>query len=67
MQELRLLVLALQREGALVGIHCCGNTDWAALLDVQPDLLSLDVRLSLDAMLEEKEALEPLPRRRAPR
>lgn len=57
MQELRLLVLALRKEGALVGIHCCGNTDWAALLDVQPDLLSLDVRLSLDAVLEETVAL----------
>jgi hypothetical protein len=57
LQELKLLVLALHREGALVGIHCCGNTDWGALLDVQPDVLSLDVRLSLDAMLEEKEAL----------
>jgi methionine synthase II (cobalamin-independent) len=57
MQELKLLVLALQREGALVGIHCCGNTDWGALLDVQPDVLSLDVRLSLDAMLEETPAL----------
>lgn len=57
LQELKLLTVALQREGALVGIHCCGNTDWAALLDVQPDLLSLDVRLSLDAMLEETEAL----------
>lgn len=53
MQELKLLVLALQREGALVGIHCCGNTDWGTLLGVQPDLLSLDVRLSLDAVLEE--------------
>jgi hypothetical protein len=50
-------VLALQREGALVGVHCCGNTDWGALLDVQPDVLSLDVRLSLDALLEEREAL----------
>jgi hypothetical protein len=57
LQELRLLVLALHREGALVGIHCCGNTDWGALLEVQPDVLSLDVRLSLDAMLEETEAL----------
>jgi methionine synthase II (cobalamin-independent) len=57
LQELKLLVLALQREGALVGIHCCGNTDWGALLGVQPDVLSLDVRLSLDAMLEETEAL----------
>ncbi|MFP2929799.1 hypothetical protein ACLESO_32325 [Pyxidicoccus sp. 3LG] len=58
LQELKLLVVALQREGALVGVHCCGNTDWGALLDVQPDLLSLDVRLSLDAMVEEREALE---------
>lgn len=57
LQELRLLVLALHREGALVGIHCCGNTDWGSLLSVQPDVLSLDVRLSLDAMLEETEAL----------
>jgi hypothetical protein len=57
LQEMKLLVLALQREGALVGLHCCGNTDWGALLDVQPDLLSLDVRLSLDAVLEETEAL----------
>lgn len=58
LQELKLLVVALQREGALVGVHCCGNTDWGALLDVQPDLLSLDVRLSLDAMVEERDALE---------
>ncbi len=57
MQELKLLVLALQREGALVGIHCCGNTHWEAVLDTQPDLLSLDVRLSLDAILEETRAL----------
>lgn len=57
LQEMKLLILALQREGALVGLHCCGNTDWGALLDTQPDLLSLDVRLSLDAVLEETEAL----------
>jgi methionine synthase II (cobalamin-independent) len=57
LQEMKLLIVALQREGALVGLHCCGNTDWAALLDTQPDLLSLDVRLSLDAVLEEPEAL----------
>ena len=56
MQELRLLVVALQREGALVGVHCCGNTDWASLLDSGVDLLSLDVRLSLDAVLEESGA-----------
>ncbi|QRK08393.1 hypothetical protein JQX13_52220 [Archangium violaceum] len=56
MQELRLLVVALQREGALVGVHCCGNTHWASLLEAGLDVLSLDVRLSLDAVLEESSA-----------
>ena len=56
MQELRLLVVALQREGALVGVHCCGNTNWTSLLDAGLDVLSLDVRLSLDAVLEESGA-----------
>jgi len=56
LQELRMLVLALQRDGALVGLHCCGNTQWAALLDLGLDLLSLDVRLSLDAVLEDAPA-----------
>jgi hypothetical protein len=55
--ELRLFVAALRREGALVGLHCCGNTRWAALLDLGLDLLSFDVRLSLDALLESPQAL----------
>src|SRR5262244_2292132 len=54
LQELKMLVLALQREGALVGVHCCGNTEWGLLLELGTDLLSLDVRLSLDAVLEER-------------
>lgn len=58
LQELKVLIMALQREGALVGLHCCGNTDWDLLLDSGVDLLSLDVRLSLDAALEERDALE---------
>jgi hypothetical protein len=56
--ELRLLVVALQREGALVGIHCCGNTHWEALLGLGLDLLSFDVRLSLDALLDVPGPLE---------
>ncbi len=58
LQEIKVLVMALQREGALVGLHCCGNTDWDLLLDTGVDLLSLDVRLSLDAVLEDRDALE---------
>jgi hypothetical protein len=58
LQELRLLVVALQREGALVGLHCCGNTRWEALLALGLDLLSFDVRLSLDALLDVPGPLE---------
>ena len=58
LQEIKVLVMALQREGALVGLHCCGNTEWDLLLDSGVDLLSLDVRLSLDAALEERSAVE---------
>jgi hypothetical protein len=58
LQELRLLIVALQREGALVGLHCCGNTRWEALLGLGLDLLSFDVRLSLDAVLDVPGPLE---------
>ena len=58
LQELRLLVVALQREGALVGLHCCGNTRWEAVLALGLDLLSFDVRLSLDAVLDVPGPLE---------
>ena len=56
LQELRLLVGSLQHEGALVGLHCCSNTDWARVMGLGVDVLSLDVRLSLDALLEERSA-----------
>ncbi|MDQ3265101.1 MAG: hypothetical protein M3Y59_15820 [Myxococcota bacterium] len=58
LQELKVLVAALQREGALVGIHCCGNTRWPAVLGLGADLISLDVRLSLDALVEDQAAFE---------
>ena len=51
LQELRVVVLALRREGALTGVHCCGNTEWAALLGLGWDIVSLDARLSLQALL----------------
>ena len=57
LQELKVLVAALHREGALVGIHCCSNIRWERVLELGLDLLSLDVRLSLDALLEERAAL----------
>ncbi len=57
LQELRLFITALQHEGALVGLHCCSNTDWSLLFDLGLNLLSVDCRLSLDAVLDGGEGL----------
>jgi hypothetical protein len=33
---------SVHSEGALVGVHCCGNTDWGLLLASRADILSID-------------------------
>ena len=33
---------AIRKEGALAGLHCCGNTDWHAILEREIDILSFD-------------------------
>jgi methionine synthase II (cobalamin-independent) len=33
---------AIHAEGALAGVHCCGNTDWSVLMAADVDILNLD-------------------------
>jgi len=39
---------AIHQEGALAGVHCCANTDWAVLLATSVDILNLDAYGYLD-------------------
>jgi hypothetical protein len=36
------VIAAVHQEGAIAGVHCCGNTDWSLLVDAQADVLSFD-------------------------
>jgi len=58
MQELKLLVQALSKEGVQVGIHCCSNTDWKTVLSLPIHYLSLDVSLSLGSLLSQQAPLK---------
>ncbi|MBW1721122.1 MAG: hypothetical protein JRJ78_03555 [Deltaproteobacteria bacterium] len=40
-----------ERSDALVGIHCCGNTDWPMILEAEPDIVSFDAYEYLDYFL----------------
>ena len=31
-----------ENSSALIGIHCCGNTDWSMILEADPDIVSFD-------------------------
>jgi len=33
---------SIKLEGAIAGIHCCGNTDWSILMDTKVDIISFD-------------------------
>lgn len=45
------MIATLKAAGAMVGVHCCGETDWAALVGIEPDVISFDAQLSLRAVL----------------
>ncbi len=39
---IREVVDAVHQDGALAGIHCCGNTEWSMLIDAGADIVNLD-------------------------
>lgn len=47
---------AASEAGAIVGVHCCGQTRWGELLALGFEVISLDARLSLDALLDDRRA-----------
>lgn len=51
MQELKVHLQTLRKEGAVTGLHCCSNTDWSQMLGLPIDILSLDTALSLENLL----------------
>lgn len=50
-QELRLFIQTLKKLPVTIGIHCCSNTHWSALLDLPIDMLSIDTQHSLQYLL----------------
>lgn len=40
-----------KRSNVLIGIHCCGNTDWSMLIDSGPDIINFDAFGFLDYFL----------------
>lgn len=55
--KLNCLIDAIHAEGALVGIHCCGNTDWSIILETNLDILSFDAFEFLDSLFIYKDSL----------
>jgi hypothetical protein len=39
---LREVIDGIHAEGAIVGIHCCGNTEWSILIDAGVDMVNFD-------------------------
>jgi hypothetical protein len=41
-EKLGEVIEAIHAEGALAGVHCCGNTEWSILMDAGADIVNFD-------------------------
>lgn len=57
MQGLRIILMACKKRGARVGLHCCSDADWAALIGLGTDVVAIDAGLSLGSLLRAGEPL----------
>jgi len=54
---INVVVKMIHQEGAIAGIHCCGNTDWSICFDTDVDIISFDAFDFLDSLFIYKEGL----------
>jgi len=40
-----------ERSDAIIGIHCCGNTDWSMIIESSPDIINFDAFAFMDYFL----------------
>ncbi len=46
-----------ERADVLLGIHCCGNTDWSMICETGPDIISFDASAHMDYFFLYPEAI----------
>jgi len=46
-----------ERTDLLIGIHCCGNTDWSMIIDADPDIINFDAFAFMDYFMLYPDAL----------
>lgn len=57
------IIASIHKEGAVAGIHCCGNTDWPVILKTDIDILSFDAYNYLKNLFIYKEDLDDFKKR----